>query len=236
MNVALVIAGGKGQRTHQDIPKQFLSVYDRPIIIYTLNQFQQHPDIDAINVVCLDGWQEILKAYAKQFHITKLNETVTGGATVQESIRNGVKSLEGLCKPDDIVLIHDGIRPLVDQAIISDCIVTCRQHGNAVSSQPYYEQIFVAKDEKSTEKYIPRDMIMRMQTPQAYKFSKILWAYEKAFADNIGIEGSAFTNTMMVDLGETLYFSMGSSKNIKITTTDDIEIFRALVGKKQSVI
>lgn len=233
MNVALIIAGGNGRRTHQDIPKQFINVHDKPIIIYTLESFEKHPDIDAIEVVCLEGWQEILKAYAKQFSITKLKWIVSGGTTAQESIRNGVFNLRGKCEPDDIIIIHDGIRPLVEEAVISDVIVKCRLYGNAVSSLPYNEQIFIIEDENSTKKYIPREKLRRVQTPQAYRYSKLLWGYEEAFSNNIGTSGSSYTNTMMVDLGETLYFAAGSDKNIKITTLDDIEMFKGLIYIKE---
>ncbi|WP_373899167.1 2-C-methyl-D-erythritol 4-phosphate cytidylyltransferase [Haloimpatiens sp. FM7315] len=227
MNIAIIIAGGNGHRMHQDIPKQFINVYDKPVIIYTLEGFQKHPEIDAIEVVCLDGWHDILKAYAKQFNITKLKWVISGGGTGQESIRNGVYNLEGKCAADDIVIIHDGIRPLVEDTVLSDVIVKCNIYGNAVTSLPYNEQIFRLKDEISTCEYIPRETLRRVSTPQAYKFEKLLWAYKKAFKEEIGIYGSSYTNTMMVDLGETLYFAAGSDKNIKLTTKDDLEMFKA---------
>ena len=232
MNTAIVLAGGSGQRARQDIPKQFINVNDKPILIYTLKSFQKHPEIDSILVVCIEGWEEILRAYAKQFGITKLKWVVPGGNSGQESIRNGVFALRDKCAPDDIVIIHDGIRPLVDEAVISDVIVKCRKHGNAVTSLPYNEQIFVIQDDLSTKQYIPRETLRRVQTPQAYLYSKLLWGYEEAFKRNIGITGSSYTNTMMVDLGETLYFAAGSDKNIKITTVDDIELFKGYIKSK----
>ena len=234
MNIALIIAGGSGKRTGQEIPKQFINIYDKPVIIYTLEGFQRHPDIDAIEVVCLDGWHDILRAYARQYDITKLKWIVSGGESGQESIRNGVFNLKGKCQPDDIIIIHDGIRPMIDEDVLSDVIVTCKKHGNAVTSLPYNEQIFRIKDEETTEEYIPRETLRRVMTPQAYKFDKLYWAYEKAFRENIGIHGSSYTNTMMVDLGETLHFASGSNKNIKITTVDDFELFKALLSTKKS--
>ncbi len=227
MNIAIVIAGGSGHRMGQDIPKQFINVYDKPVIIYTLESFQKHPQIDAIEVVCIDGWHDVLKAYAKQFGITKLKWVVNGGQTGQESIRNGVYNLEGVLKDDDIVIIHDGIRPLVDESVLSDVILKCNRYGNAVTSMPYNEQIFVIDDEISTVKYIPRETLRRVSTPQAYKFGKVDRAYHEAFEKKIGIYGSSYTNTMMVELGERLYFAAGSDKNIKLTTKDDLEMFKA---------
>lgn len=227
MNIALIIAAGSGHRMNQDIPKQFINVYDKPVLIYTLESFQWHPLIDAIEVVCLDGWQNILWAYAKQFDITKLKWIIDGGKTGQESIRNGVFYLEEKCNDNDIIVIHDGIRPLVDDTVLSDVIIKCQQYGNAVTSMPYNEQIFKVKSENTTSEYIPRETLRRVSTPQAYKFGKLDWAYHEAFKKGIGIYGSSYANTMMVDLGETLYFASGSDKNIKLTTKDDLEIFKA---------
>ena len=227
MNVAIIIAGGSGHRMGQDIPKQFINVYDKPVIIYTLEGFQKHPQIDAIEVVCIDGWQEVLKAYARQFNINKLKWVVRGGETGQESIRNGVYNLEGVLQKDDTVIIHDGIRPMVDDTVLTDVLLKCERYGNAVTALPYNEQIFVTEDGVSTTQYIPRETLRRVSTPQAYKFGKLDWAYHEAFEKKIGIYGSSYTNTMMVELGEKLYFSAGSDKNIKLTTRDDLEMFKA---------
>ena len=187
MNIAVIIAGGSGKRMGLEIPKQFVNVYDKPVLVYTLEGFQKHPQIDAIEVVCIDGWHDVVRAYAKQFGITKLQWIVSGGATGQESIRNGVYHLEGKCDDDDIIIIHDGIRPLVDEAVLSDVIVKCQKYGNAVTALPYNEQIFVADDEISTTKYIPRETLRRVSTPQAYRYQKLLWAYHEAFEKEIGI-------------------------------------------------
>ena len=227
MNVALIIAGGVGSRMHQEIPKQFINVYDKPVLVYTMEAFQRHPMIDVIEVVCLDGWHDILWAYAKQYGITKLKWVVSGGKTGQESIRNGVYFLEDKCSPEDIVIVHDGIRPLVDDTVLSDVIIKCEHYGNAVTAMPYNEQIFVADDEISTVKYIPRETLRRVSTPQAYQYGLLDEKYHEAFEKEIGIYGSSYTNTMMVELGVRLYFAAGSDKNIKLTTTDDLELFKA---------
>lgn len=235
MNIAVIIAGGSGKRMGHDIPKQFINVFDKPVLMYTLESFEKHPMIDAIELVCIDGWHDVVRAYAKQYGITKLKWIVSGGETGQESIRNGVYNLEGVCAEDDVVIIHDGIRPLVDEAVLTDVILTCKKYGNAVTSLPYNEQIFVVDDEISTTKYIPRETLRRVSTPQAYKFGKINWAYHEAFAKEIGIYGSSYTNTMMVELGERLYFAAGSDKNIKLTNKDDLEMFKAyLLSEKQN--
>lgn len=229
MNIALIIAGGVGNRMNQDIPKQFLNVFDKPVIIYTLEGFQRHPEIDAIEVVCLDGWSEVLRAYAKQFNIGKLRWVTPSGGSAQESIRNGVFALKDACAKDDIVVIHDGIRPMVEDFVLSDVLIKCKEYGNAVTSLPYNEQIFVADDAETTTRYIPRDTLRRVSTPQAYRYEKLLWAYEKAFSEGVGIQASTYANTLMVDLGERLHFAAGSDKNIKLTTKDDLELFKCYI-------
>lgn len=232
MNIAVIIAGGSGQRMGQEIPKQFINVYDKPVLIYTLESFQKHPQIDAIEVVCIDGWQNVVQAYAKQFNITKLKWIVTGGNSGQESIRNGVFNLEDKASADDTIIIHDGVRPLVDDEVLTDVIVKCQQYGNAVTSMPYNEQIFVIdKDDPSTTtQYIPRETLRRVSTPQAYKFETLDKRYHEAFEKNIGIDGSNYTNTMMVQLGEKLHFAAGSDMNIKLTTKENLEMFKAYLN------
>ena len=233
MNVAIIIAGGSGSRMGQDIPKQFINVNDKPVLIYTLESFQNHPMIDAIEVVCIDGWHDILRAYAKQFNISKLKWIVSGGNSGQESIYNGVLNLVDKVSSEDNIIIHDGIRPLVDSYVLSDVIVKCEKYGNAVTSLPYNEQIFVIDDDISTTKYIPRETLRRVSTPQAYKFDLLLTKYKEAFEKEIGIYGSHYTNTMMVELGVRLYFAAGSDKNIKLTTKDDLEMFKAYLKSEQ---
>lgn len=232
MNIALIIAGGKGQRMNQDIPKQFLNVEDKPVIIYTLEAFQNHPDIDEIAVICLDGWHDILRAYAKQFNITKLNTIANGGENGQSSIRNGVYALKEKFSDDDIILVHDAIRPMVSAEIISDAIVTCKVNGNAISVIPCAEAMLKTEDRLESDTCVPRDKLMRTQTPQAFSLGKLVWAHKTALEN--GITDSVASCTLMIELGEKLYFSKGSEKNIKLTTTDDIEIFRALLHSKNA--
>lgn len=228
-NIAIIIAGGSGSRMGQDIPKQFINVYDKPVLIYTLESFQRHPQIDAIEVVCIDGWHDILWAYSRQFNIDKLKWVVSGGKTGQESIRNGVYNLEGKAEADDTIIIHDGIRPLVEPSVLTDVISKCSQFGNAVTSLPYNEQIFVIdeNDETTTTKFVPRETLRRVSTPQAYEFELLDSKYHEAFEKQVGIYGSHYANTMMVELGVRLHFAAGSDKNIKLTTKDDLEMFKA---------
>ena len=233
MNVAVIIAGGVGNRMGQSIPKQFINVYDKPILIYTLEDFQRHPLIDAIEVVCIEGWENVVWSYAKQYNITKLKWITPGGTSGQESIRNGVYNLEQHCTKDDIVIIHDGIRPLVDETVLTDVIMKAEKYGAAVTSMPYNEQIFVIDndDENTTIQFIPRETLRRVSTPQAYNYGLLDEKYHEAFEKEIGIHGSHYTNTMMVELGVRLYFAAGSDKNIKLTTQDDLEMFKGYLAR-----
>ena len=199
MNAAIIIAGGVGSRMNMDVPKQFIHIYGKPVIIYTLEGFQRHPEIDAIEVVCLSGWEETLKEYAAQYGITKLRWITTGGTTGQESIRNGVYHLENELKEDDIAIIHDGIRPMVDSSVLSDCLRVCRAHGNGVTSTPYTEQIFRIRDEFSTTEYIPRETLRKVATPQAYRYGLLLRSYRRAFKEQIGITPTEFVKKLTTD-------------------------------------
>ena len=157
-----------------------------------------------------------------------------GGASGQESIRNGVYNLEDKCVADDTVIIHDGIRPLVDAEVLTDVICKGQKYGAAVTSLSYNEQIFVISedDNSTTTQFIPRETLRRVSTPQAYKFQLLDDKYHEAFEKEIGIYGSHYTNTMMVELGVRLHFAAGSDKNIKLTTPDDLEMFKGYLKKK----
>jgi 2-C-methyl-D-erythritol 4-phosphate cytidylyltransferase len=232
MNIALIIAGGSGVRMHQDIPKQFLTINDRPVIVYTLEVFQKHPEIDAIAVVCIDGWEQILWAYAKQFGIDKLKYVVSGGKNGQESIRNGVYELRKHFADEDIVLIHDAIRPLVSAEIISDCIRVVRKKGNAITVIPCAEAMMQTEDGEASIGSYPRDRLKRTQTPQGFKLGEICDLHAKAL--EAGITNSVASCTLMIEMGKQVYFSAGSEKNIKLTTVEDLDIFKALLAATKS--
>lgn len=231
MNMALILAGGYGSRTEQDIPKQFMNVYEKPLIIYTLENFQRHPAVDGIVVVCLEGWHEILKAYARQYGITKLKAVTGGGSDGQESTEKGILALKEFCGGDDIVIIHDAIRPFITQEVISDALSVCYQNGCGLSAVRCQETIVKTENGVYGDENIGRQEIMRVQTPQAYRYEKALWAYEEA--KKRGIKGEVYINTLMLHLGERVYFSKGTEKNVKITTIDDLEVFKALLNMEK---
>ena len=189
MNIALIIAGGKGVRMHSELPKQFISVHDKPVIVYTLEAFQRHPNIDEIYISCLDGWDNVLNAYARQFKISKLKEIVKGGDVGQQSIYNGITKIAECHAADDMVLIHDSIRPLVSSDVISDCIVTCQQYGNAITTIPCAEAMLVSEDGQSSQRIFDRDCLKRTQTPQAFRLGDILEAVSEIEPDRFSVGG-----------------------------------------------
>ena len=232
MNIALIIAGGIGARMGQEIPKQFLNVHDKPIIIYTLEAFQNHPNVDEIEVVCLDGWHDILKAYARQFGITKLARVVSGGKNGQDSIRNGLFDIAQRHNGnDDIVLIHDAIRPMVSADIISDNIRVCKKYGNAITVVPCAAAMLKTFDSISSDEQVSRDNLKSTQTPQTFFLNEIVQVHKDALEK--GITNSVASCTLYIEMGKKVFMSIGSEKNIKITTTEDIEIFTALLNAKR---
>ena len=232
MNIALIIAGGVGARMGQDIPKQFINVHDKPVIVYTMEAFQKHPSVDEIEVVCLDGWHDVLWAYAKQFGIAKLENIVVGGKNGQDSIRNGLYDIASRHKEQDVVvLIHDAIRPMVSADVITDNIRVCRQYGNAITVVPCTAAMLKTFDSLSSEEQVPRDNLKITQTPQAFYLNEIIEAHKEAL--DRGITNSVASCTMYIELGRKLYMSQGSEKNIKLTTAEDIEIFKALLESKK---
>lgn len=213
----------------QDIPKQFMHVDGIPVIIHTLKCFQQHPDIDSIAVVCLFGWETVLRAYANQFLIDKLKWIFPGGKTGMESIHNGIYGLkEAGCDDDDLVLIHDSVRPLLSQEIISNNIATCKAYGYAITGIQCREAILESEDGFVSSTSISRDKLIRTQTPQTFRLSNIIKVHERA--RELGIKDSVASCTLIAEVGGIdMHIVPGSEKNIKITTVEDLEILKSLM-------
>lgn len=233
MNIAIVTAAGKGSRMKQEVPKQFMPIKNKPLIIYTLEAFQNHPNIDVIAIPCLRGWEQIMEAYVKQYGITKAKYIIDGGVgdNGQLSIKLALEELKKDFKGDDLVLVHDGNRPLISEEIISDSIVTCQTSGNAVASISCNEVVVRTTDGESSCEFLNRDDLRRTQTPHTFSLQKMLWAHEEA--EKRGITKTVATCDLMMCLGETIYFSIGSEKNMKITTPADVGIFEALLANNQ---
>ena len=229
-NYALIIAGGSGNRMGQDIPKQFMHIDGAPVIIHTMKAFEQHPDIDGIAVVCLTGWETVLQSYANQFNITKLKWIFPSGKTGFDSIHNGIYGLkEQGCKDEDHVLIHDAVRPLLSQEIISSNIAICKAYGYAITGIQCREAILKSDDGFTTTTSIPRDTLIRTQTPQTFRLGNIIGAHEEA--KEKGITNSVASCTLIAELGSerVMHIVPGSEKNIKITTVEDIDMIKALM-------
>lgn len=230
MNIALIIAGGSSQRMGQDVPKQFICVDNKPIIIYTLEVFQRNSNIDSIVIVCKDGWQSVVEAYSRQFGITKVDNIISNGATRHDSIYNGLVSLKNVAKNDDIVAIMDANRPLVTDQVIDDSINKCKIYGIALPVVPCVDSMYFSNDGVDCVNNAKRESLFKGQSPESIKYGKAMDLYCKA--NDLKINNLS-TAALLVEFGEKIYFSKGSERNIKITTTEDIEIFKALLASRK---
>jgi 2-C-methyl-D-erythritol 4-phosphate cytidylyltransferase len=229
MNKALVIAGGVGNRFGADIPKQFVEVNGRPIILYTLETLQNSPDIDSISVVCVSGWESFVKSVAQKNHISKLERIITGGNTRFESIYNGILSYQGEVQDDDLLMIHDAVRACLDQEIIHDSIMTADKYGAALTVSPCYDTMFISEDGKSIDGIYPREKLFKGQTPETIKFGLALRSYIKAKKEGQLIDSPT---SLLMKLGIKVGLSKGNQGNIKITTQDDIILFQTFLSKR----
>ena len=234
MNVALVFAGGTGQRMQtKNLPKQFLKLHGKPIIIYTLEQFENHPDIDAIVLVCIESWHDYMKKLLKTFGITKVVEVLSGGVSGQDSIFNGVKRAHELYGDDAILLIHDGVRPLIDQETITENLICVKENGSAITVSPAIETITVIGEEQGlVGEIIERKNCSLAKAPQSFYLGDIYKAHTKARKEGkLDFVDSA---SHMRHYGHKLYTVEGSPSNIKITTPTDFYIFRAIVDAREN--
>lgn len=233
MNYVIIIAGGVGSRLGAPVPKQFVEVLGKPVIAYTMEHFQKHPEIDAIELVCVDGYQEHLKGIAEKYGITKVLKIVKGGSEYERSIMNGVAGLEGIAKPDDLVIIHWAASPFLSEEIITDNIRVCKEKGNAITAS-YSYLLYGSNDGDCSKKAINRESFMTLAAPQSFRYEVIKDLYKQVEEKNLfeKVE-ERHTTVFMAELGIPLYFSKGSHTNIKITTKEDIDLFLGyLLAKK----
>ncbi len=233
MNVAIIFAGGTGQRMKTaSCPKQFLKLYGKPIIIYTLEIFQNHPEIDHIIVACVAGWEDKLRRMCEEYGITKLYKIVPGGKNTQASKLNALHGLSDLCKDGDIVLMHDAVRPMIGPQLITDNIAAVKQYGSAITADPFTETGVVSTDGQTIESTIERSKLYIAKAPQSFYYKDVLEAHEagESMPESITID----TCTLMTALGKTLHFVPCDFANIKITRPEDYYIFKALVDLRES--
>ena len=235
MNVAIILAGGKGVRMGLNIPKQFAKVLGKPIIAYTLDIFQQHGEIDAIEIVCVKGYIDTLWDICKKFNLTKVRWIVEGGADYQGSVHNGVKALADICGDDDIVTIHTGVAPFLDPELITDNLRVCREKGNAITSYPLYSLAGKRNDchPEMTNEWVDRDSIVCLKNPHSFRYKEIKSLYEEAVKSGLLEKVKPYTTTLMFHMGRPIYLSAGSQTNIKITKKEDINLFEGYVLMKK---
>jgi len=225
MNIVMILAGGSGKRMGADIPKQFLKVLGKPVIVYTLEVFEKHPEVDIIEVVAIRDWIEEVWSYRERYSISKLKYVVEGGSTCQESIHNGIIGLRGKVNDDDIVMIAMSVSPLITGDIISDSFRVCKKYGNAIAGDYSIYNLSTIKDGYWSDNYILKQDHVTLNMPWTFPFGKLLYAYNRAYSERIGIDEKSYTTTLMVDLGEKLFFSKDSQANkLKLTTFDDVDM------------
>lgn len=235
MNIAVIFAGGVGSRMHsKERPKQFLEMYNKPIIIHTLEHFQNHPMIDAIVVVCIESWIPYLKELLYKFRIGKVKAVVPGGETGQLSIFHGLKAAKEIAENKRaIVLIHDGVRPLITEKLITDNIESVKMYGSAITSAKVKETILVVDEKDSSIDYVPSRNNSRVaKAPQSFWLDDILATHEKALekGETIWVDSC----TMMQEYGFKMHLIDGPSQNIKITTPEDFYTMRAILEAKEN--
>ena len=233
MNIALIFAGGTGQRMNAGaVPKQFLKLHGKPIIIYTIEQFENHTQIDEIVVVCLEKWIPYLKKLLENFCIRKVNVIVPGGKTGQESIYNGIKVIFEKFPSDSIVLVHDGVRPLIDEATITANIDSVKKYGNAITVTPAIETIAINSEEGKIERFVDRSMCLIAKAPQSFWVRDLFRCHQKSIEENK--KSFIDSASLMQYYGYSLFTVLGKSENIKITTPTDFYIFRAIADAKEN--
>ncbi len=226
MTTALVFAGGTGIRMNtRSKPKQFLEMHGKPIIIYTLEHFEIHPDVDSIVIVCLEEWIDELKKLIRRYEINKTVKIVPGGETGHDSIYNGLCAMKDICAGDDIVLIHDGVRPLITEELISQNIESVKKFGNAITAEAAKESVVRSNNAGTITDIPPRSEMYVAKAPQAFYYGDIMELHERAARDNVkSIDSSHLCSIYNVKM----HMVKSTGYNIKITEPADYYIFRAL--------
>jgi 2-C-methyl-D-erythritol 4-phosphate cytidylyltransferase len=227
MNIAIITAAGKGTRMKLGFPKQYYAVEGKPLIAYTISSFQNSPKIDGICLVVSPDYKKRIDKIVADYSFSKVRWIAFGGETNQLSIANGLKKIEKDVSDDDIVLIHDGIRPLVTESIIEDSISVCSKYGNAVAVIPCNEAILFSEDFLTSTKKIDRQKVAKTQTPHSMRFKDVDSLMKRTIQK--GVISSVAICTMLIDDGQTVHFSKGSNINFKLTQPEDIGIFKGLL-------
>lgn len=233
MNIAIILAGGTGTRVNAGMPKQFVEILGKPILIYTIEKFENHPCIDAIEIVCVENYIEHLKKLVEQYNLSKVRWIVKGGDNFQHSVLNGVLNLHNKISLKDIVLIHYAASPFVSDDIINDGINVAKEKGNCTSATPCFLLTGSNDDGKQSTQFIDRDKIMQLNSPQCFRYEYVFQLYQEALSKNLLDQVEPHTTSLMYLLGHTIYFSKGNQTNIKITTKEDLDLFEGYVLMKR---
>lgn len=226
MNIVIITAGGIGSRLNKEIPKQFLEINNKPLLVYTFDKFQNHKDIDTIICVCLKGWESLIEEYRQKYNISKLKHIVAGGATNQESIFNGIQEAKKHYDKNDVILIQDGNRPFTSQKIITDNILTTQKYDACSTIIDSIDALSLSEKDGLITKTLNRNLIKRLQTPQSAKLWKLDKIYQLAKEKNIS--NSVTVGQLLNDFGEEVHCVTGSKFNIKITDNEDLALFNII--------
>ncbi len=230
MNIAVILAGGSGKRMGAPVPKQFLTIYGKPVIAYTLEVFEKHPEIDAIEVVSVADYIDEVWNIGKKYGISKLKWVTPGGDTCQASTRNGIFALEGICRDEDMLLYHMSVSPLVDEKVISSALATCRKYGNAFSADPCIFNMCRKCDGTSTDEMLLKEDLIALNMPWTCTFKELREAYHWAYEKDVYTDGASYMTNLFIGLGKRLYYSAGSQKNrMKLTTKDDYDLLTGYI-------
>lgn len=233
-NYVIILAGGVGKRMEAEIPKQFMEVEGKPIIVYTIENFQRNEQIDHILVVCVKDWIEHLRELIEKYSLSKVNWIIEGGNTGHDSIRNGVFFLRDKIDSADFIIIHDAVRPVLPQKAINEVLRVAHAKGNASSSTVCHPPIVYKEDHESGIEDVDRDSVMLTASPQAYKYSLALKCYEQAELENR--HDFTFTSSLLIHCGERVYFAKGTTCNIKVTQKEDLYLFSALLKVPENLL
>ena len=234
MNYALIFAGGVGERMHTNgVPKQFLEVFGKPIICYTLEHFQKHKNIDEIVVVCVESHIKLMSNLIKHYEFSKVKQIVKGGRTGQESIRNGLFEIYKNANDNDIVLIHDGVRPIINEDLITRNIESVKKYGNAISSSNAVETFCLIESNKKIKNILPREKCIVAKAPQSFYLKDIIKCHKNAIKDNIN--NAVDSADLMIHYGYSLHYITCPSMNIKITTPIDYYLFKGILNALESM-
>lgn len=236
MNYALILAGGVGTRVGANRPKQFIEIYGKPILAYTIEIYQKHQEIEGIEVVCHPMWLNYLNEMIIKYNLNKVKWITSGGNTFQDSVINGINHLKGKINDNDIIMIHYGASPFTSDEIITDGIKVCKKHEMAASCIPCFQLMGSNDENKTSKKWIDRDKLVQITCPQSFKFSYIQDIYNRAEKQELLDKIEPHTTSLMSALGDTIYQSYGTQSNIKITTKDDLELFKGYVLFKKTII